>query len=139
MKIRNMAATLLNVTRPIAFAGLLTLMAGSAMAGPPSTSAPGCATMKSNSCYNELQTLCLATEAATSLKPRDRNGLVSKVLGAAEKLYQGKTEDADDKLLQYEDKLQNGLIDARKPKISEEDADALSAAFIPAQSCVDGL
>ena len=138
MKITNMAATLLNVTKPIAIVGLLTLMAGSAMAGgKPGAEAPKCSDMMANSCSLTFALLCTATADADSLKARDRNGLVSKVLGAAIKLNQGKTPDADQKLQNYEDKLD--ALDAPKAKISDEDADALSEALIPARSCVDKL
>ena len=136
MKIRNMAATLLNVTRPIAFAGLLTLMAGSAMAIKPGADLPDCAKMVSNSCSLQLQALCDATDAAISLRDRDRNTLVSKVLGAAVKLTQGKADDADEKLYKYELKL-DSLINAPKAKITDGDADAISLVLTPAQTCVD--
>jgi len=136
MKIQKLAATLLNVTRLIAFAGLLTLMAGSALAdrqGPPSAN---CADMIPNECYVELSALCSATENAISLKPMNKSGLKTKVLGAAIKLNQDKIGQADQKLVDYETKL-GQLDDADKPKISEADANTLGAALSAAQLCVD--
>ena len=159
MKIRNLAVTLLDVTRLIAFAGLLTLMAGSALAVRPDSEPLYCADLDSASdCYVDdeyfvsvpmLKALCDATDDAADalfhstpqsfpIKDRDREGLVSKVLGAGIKLSQGKTEDAEDKLSEYEVKLDQ-LDNALKPKITDDDADALSAALYNAQLCVAGL
>ena len=143
MKIQKLAATLLNETRLIAFAGLLTLMAGSALAGGPD---PDCIDLASE-CFvvnpdgtlrPTLANLCEATKDADSLKGRDRDGLISKVLAAGSKLAQGKTGDADQKLQNYEDKL-DSLVNATKPKISEADANALSPKLIDAQMCVADL
>ena len=107
-------------------------MAGSAMAGK---SAPNCSLIITNSCTPKLENLCTATAGADSLKDRDQDGLVSKVVAAAIKLNQGKTDDADGKLDDYEDKL-DALINAPKAKINDGDADLLSAALIDAQLCV---
>ena len=138
MKIQKLAATLLNVTRLIAFAGLLTLMTGSALAGPTKTCAD---VVTSGWCDTELVALCTATDDAGSLKDRDENGLISKVVGASIKLVQGKIPDADQKLGDYEAKLDQlaSTSNTPKAKISEEDADDLSDALIEAQLCVDAL
>lgn len=108
---------------------------------PPGTPSPTCDDLKANiACHDELALLCAATDAATSLKSRDRDTLVSKVLGAGTKLSQGKVDDANQKLQNYEDKL-NALIDppGGKAKISPGDADTLMERLIAARMCVDDL
>jgi hypothetical protein len=142
MNIKKLAATLLNVRRLIALAGLLTLMAGPALAIPPGTDPPECADLVSSACTTQLEALCAATDAAGSLKDRDRNTLVSKVLGAGIKLTQGKVDQADEKLGDYESKLDQLIATQASPgkeKINDDDADALTLALITAQGCVDSL
>lgn len=116
--------------------GLL-LTAGPSFAGRPQP-AVTCADMVPGDCEAELTSLCAGTEAAGSLKGRDRDGLVSKVVGASIKISQEKILDAEQKLADYELKL-TSLGDAPKPKISEEDADTLSGLLIGAQICVATL
>lgn len=89
-------------------------------------------------CFTELDALCTATQDAASLKNRDRDSLIGKVVGASIKLSQDKVGDSVAKLADYERKL-NQLIDAPKPKISGGDADSLSGALISAQLCLDTL
>jgi len=92
----------------------------------------------SNACTSELGTLCAAIEGAGSLKPRDRDTMVSKTIGADIKLEQDKILEADAKLYKIELKL-DSLVNAPKPKIIGGDANAISAALTAAQTCVDGL
>jgi hypothetical protein len=63
---------------------------------------------------------------------------MSKVLAAGEKLYQGKTGDADQKLGDYEAKLDQ-LEEAAKPKISMGDYSTLSGYLGDARACVIAL
>ncbi len=119
------------------------LITSPANAIKPDSLTPDCADLVTGiDCETELGALCAATDAADSLKARDENTLVSKVLGAGTKIDQGKVEDADWKLTNYESKLDQ-LIGTRvipaKAKISEDDADDLSTALTAAQMCVDGL
>ena len=72
------------------------------------------------------------------LKQRDKDSLLGKVVGASIKLSQGKFADAEEKLFDYEMKL-DGLINARKPKIDDGDADILAAALLGAQLCIDAI
>lgn len=116
---------------------------GLALVGQPALGAPPPAVTCSDlvtgvSCFAELDELCGATEAAASLKNRDRDTLVSKVVGASIKLDQDKVVDAVGKLVDYELKLSQ-LADALKPKVSSADADTLSSALIWAQLCLDTL
>lgn len=90
------------------------------------------------SCTDELSDLCKAIESAKSLKDRDRDGMIGKTIGADIKLEQYKTSDADAKLVNIEEKL-DSLANAPKPKIDEDDANAISEALTPAQTCVDKL
>lgn len=118
---------------------LLLLGPGIASAIPPGSDSPQCADLASPiQCEDQLANLCAATGLANSLKTRDRDTLVSKVLGAAVKLDQGKPLDADQKLEGYESTL-TSLINAPKPKISEDDANSLSSALTSARMCVDTI
>ena len=107
------------------------------MAIPPGSDSPQCQDLVFSACNDELHTLCGVTDAAT-LKDRDRDTLVSKVLGAAVKLSQFKPLEADQKLADYETKL-DSLINAPKPKISEGDANSLSSELVSARMCVDAV
>ena len=77
-------------------------------------------------------------EAAGSLKTKDAAGMKSKDYGAVIKINEEKYEDAASKLMDIEYKLDQ-LVNAAKPKISEDDADAISGFLIGAQLCVDAL
>jgi len=92
----------------------------------------------SGSCEMELAALCTATEEASSLRDQDRERLVGKVVEASIKLSHGKFADAEKKLSDYEMKL-NALINARKPKIRDADADTLDGALLDAQLCVAAI
>lgn len=105
--------------------------------GPPSP-AIDCTALVPGACDVELVALCEATEAAASLKDRDRDGLVGKVVATSIKISQDKTADAEQKLADYGMKL-DSLINAVKPKISEADANTLSALLVGAQICVAAL
>jgi hypothetical protein len=93
-----------------------------------------------NFCNQQLVDLCgaVASAATPPLKQRDKDGLINKVIGAATKINQNKFENAGDKLDNFETKL-NQLINAPKLKISEADANTISAALMSAQTCVDEL
>jgi hypothetical protein len=114
---------------------ILTLLALPAFAGRPSASAT-CADLVDSACISQLESLCLATEDADSLKNRDRNALVGKVLTTNVKLAQDKVGDA--KLDDYDKKL-NALNDADKPKISNDDFMVLLGELLAAQMCVGSL
>ena len=62
--------------------------------------------------------------------------MVSKTIGADIKLEQGKESEADAKLHLIDTKL-DSLLDARKPKISKKDYDAIDNELVDAQICVD--
>jgi hypothetical protein len=117
----------------------LTFLALPAFAGrgKPSASAD-CADLVYSECITYLTTLCDDTSDAGSLKTRDQNGLIGKVLNANVKLTQDKVSDASKKLDDYDTKL-NALNDARKPKISDEDFVKLLGDVLDAQMCVGGL
>ena len=115
----------------------LTFFALPAFAGRPKASAD-CAVLVDSECITELTTLCNHTSDADSLKTRDRNGLIGKVLNANVKLTQDKVSDASGKLDNYDTKL-NDLNDASKPKISNEDFVTLMDDVLKAQMCVGGL
>jgi len=70
------------------------------------------------------------------LKQRDKDSLVGKVVRSSVKLSHGKFADADQKLSDYETKL-DALSTASKPKIDDADADTLAAALFDAQLCID--
>lgn len=121
----------------VAAAGLTFGTEVAAAKGPPSP-AIDCTALVPGACDVELTALCEATEAAGSLKDRDRDGLVGKVVETTIKISQDKTADAEQKLADYGLKLA-GLINATKPKISEADADSLSALLVGAQICVAAI
>jgi hypothetical protein len=94
-----------------------------------------------------LDQLCNAIDAAGpqpdpdddgSLKQRDRDTMVSKVIGISEKIADGKIDDAQDKALALLTKF-NSLVTAPKRKISITDATNIFAELDPAKACVDGL
>lgn len=125
----------------------LALGAGIATAGgkPPAVDLVNCATLNdapyvSNACNIELVTLCSAIDVAnaSSLGDRDRDTMVSKVIGAAIKIDEEKFDDAYGKLYEIELKL-DSLVNAPKPKITEADAGSITDELIPAQGCVDAL
>jgi len=121
----------------VAGVGLL-LGAGPASAGGPPNAAIDCTALVPGACDAELSALCTATEAAGSLKARDRDALVGKAVEASIKISRDKTVDAEQKLADYGLKL-DGLINAAKPKISEADANTLSALLVGAQICVAAI
>lgn len=130
----------MNVSRMLAVMGIFL---GFVLVGQPALAAPPAAVTCSDlvtgvPCFTQLDELCAATEAAESLTSRDRDTLISKVVGASIKLGQDKVEDAVAKLGDYEIKL-NQLIEAPKAKLSSADADTLSSALISAQLCLDIL
>ncbi|MGR9073457.1 MAG: hypothetical protein ACU833_10375 [Gammaproteobacteria bacterium] len=71
-----------------------------------------------------LDNLKNATDHADSLSSRDEASLICKVAGADLKLSSNKCDDAEKKLLDFEDKVEE-LDGSRKRKISQEDADCL--------------
>ena len=122
--------------RGLLVVSVLTLLAVPAVARRPA--AVDCADLVDSACISELESLCIATENAGSLKNRDRNALVGKVLGANVKLVQDKVDDGGAKLDDYDRKL-NALNEARKPKISEDDFGTLLEGLLAAQLCVGSL
>lgn len=121
----------------VAVAGLM-LGADVAFAKGPPRPAVDCTALIPGACDVELAALCAATEAASSLKDRDRDGMVGKVVETTIKISRDKTADAEQKLADYGLKLE-GLINAAKPKISEADANTLSALLVGAQICVAAI
>jgi len=105
--------------------------------GPPSP-AVDCTALIPGACDVELAALCEATEAAGSLKDRDRDALVGKVVETTIKISRDKTADAEQKLVDYGLKL-DALMNAAKPKVSEADANTLSALLVGAQICVAAI
>ena len=125
----------------------LTFFALPAFAGRPDSF--DCKALEDTPCLEDqtdpdisgLRTLCEHTEEAESLKTRDRNGLIGKVLSASGKLDVNKVSDAEGKLSDYEDKL-NALYDpesSKKPKITHDDFVQLLKDVLDAQTCVAGL
>ena len=135
----------------VSVATALALSATGAFAAKPgSPTLPACAVYYTDNAAEycndepefELQALCIAIEDAGppdgSLKDRDAATMKSKDYGAVIKINEEKYEDAASKLMDIEYKLDQ-LVNAAKPKISEDDADAISGALIDAQLCVDAL
>ena len=92
-------------------------------------------------CGAELEALYDATDAAESLSVRDERGLLNKVARAAQKINQGKFQDAVDKLADYDQKLSEleATIGTGKEKISQTDANVLRPLLTDAQACVANL
>jgi hypothetical protein len=91
-----------------------------------------------HTCELSLDALRTVTEGAESLSDKDRAALLSKVASATVKVNQAKFCDALDKLNDYKAKV-NDLLNARKPKISAEDAAALLSLVDDAIECVTEL
>jgi hypothetical protein len=124
--------------RALLIISILSVLAFPAFAGRPSASVT-CESLVDSYCMPQLESLCEATEDADSLKNRDRNGLVGKVLNTSVKLSQDKVDDATDKLDGYDRKLNALNDDANKPKISNDDFMVLLGKLLAAQVCVGGL
>ena len=90
-----------------------------------------------DACSVELDALCAAIEggATPPLKARDKNTMISKDIGAAEKINQDKKDDALTKLGQILSKVDE-LENAPKTKIAQGDADAIGDAAMAAVTCV---
>lgn len=89
-------------------------------------------------CQSAIAVLMTATDAATSLSPKDESGLLSKAQNASLKLNQGKFRDALQKLEDYESALA-ALYTAPKPKISQDDYATLNSDSETALTCVQNL
>lgn len=87
------------------------------------------------SCTAELAGLCAEIESSESLKQRDIESMISKVVGASIKLNQDKAADAEQKLAEIGEKVDT-LATAPKSKISDDDANAISGALTAAELCV---
>lgn len=126
-------------------------------AQPPGPPIPDCVNIPVGiGCYAELTALCSATEGALVgvniaagdegfKDQRDRDTLVSKVVGAGVKISQGKVssagfEDPEEKLLQYGAKLDSlPAPPDPKAKISDTLKTNLNALLLVAEGCVMGL
>jgi hypothetical protein len=86
-------------------------------------------------CGIKIADLCGAIEKADSLKQRNIDGMISKVVGASIKMNQYKGTEAEYKLGEVGTKV-DILADAAKPKISDDDANAISAGVNDAVTCV---
>jgi hypothetical protein len=108
----------------------------SAMAGKPAPVASAtCVDVLPTSCDAELASLCASIDGADSLTQRNKDGMISKVVGASLKMTQFKGTEAESKLGEVGTKV-DLLADAAKPKISETDASAISGGVNAAEICV---
>lgn len=91
-------------------------------------------------CQARLDTLRADTVAAGGAftNPADVNRLVAKVDAASAKLAEGKTEDAVEKLVDFQTTL-NALANAPKPKVDAGVAQSLSAEAQAAIDCINGI
>jgi hypothetical protein len=88
-------------------------------------------------CHQLIASLRLATQGVT-ISDKDRATLLSKLDGADVKIDQAKFCDALQKLTQFRDAV-NSLLNAPKPKISQDDANTLLAGVNDAIACVQDL
>ena len=88
-------------------------------------------------CQLLLDSLRSQTEAV-DISAKDRATLLSKVDDAKAKINQAKFCDALEKLNDYRAKV-NDLLNAPKPKISQEDADSLLTLVNDAIACITEL
>lgn len=100
--------------------------AGQASAGPPVVETVDCDSVYTNSTdqtiAGQLYNLCKATDATWFKSAVDKEGLKGKVVWAASKVWEGKVSDAEQKLSDYEYKLEL-LISAAKPKVDVKAAE----------------
>lgn len=89
-------------------------------------------------CNAELQYLCAAIENGDFANDRDRFNLIGKVIETALKVNDSKFADADQKLGDIQQKVDQ-LDSAGKFKIDPDTADAITYARIEASICVSGL
>lgn len=88
-------------------------------------------------CHQLIQALREAT-AGVTISEKDRATLQSKLTDADVKIDEAKFCDALQKLNEYRDKV-NSLLNAPKPKISQEDASTLLTGVNDAIACVQDL
>jgi hypothetical protein len=91
-------------------------------------------------CIPFLENLITVTGSVTSLAEKDEGGLINKA-SEAKNLYSiGKTEDALQKLQDYQTKLDQleATLSTSKPKISALDEQTLQTALNEAIACVSG-
>ena len=137
----NNANALRKITIGAAAVGLL-LSAQFSLAGKPTEYPPLECTyvgMSVPACGTELSDLCDAIYGSSeTLSQRTKNGLMTKVFDAEDKLGQEKVEDAIQKLDDIDTKI-HALDDAKKPKIDEGDFANIHTSLEAAQDCVAGL
>ena len=85
-----------------------------------------------------LETSLDGTEIGGKNVDRTRAGLEGKLGGASIKLDQAKFDDAIQKLEDFKNKVL-GLAGSKKPKMAQEDADALASDADDAIACVEAL
>jgi hypothetical protein len=90
-----------------------------------------------DTCQLLLDSLRLQTEAV-DISAKDRATLLSKVDEAKAKINQAKFCDALEKLNDFKAKV-NELLNAPKPKVSQEDADSLVLLVNDAVACITEL
>ena len=88
-------------------------------------------------CHELIASLRLATQGA-DISEKDEATLLSKLADADVKIDEAKFCDALGKLIQFREKV-NSLLNAPKPKISQEDADLLLSGVNDAIACVQDL
>ena len=88
-------------------------------------------------CHQLIASLRLATQGVT-ISDKDRATLLSKLDGADVKIDQAKFCDALLKLTDFRNTV-NSLLNAPKPKISQDDANTLLAGVNDAIACVQDL
>jgi len=88
-------------------------------------------------CHQLIASLRLATQGVT-ISDKDRAGLLSKLDGADVKINQAKFCEALQKLTQFRDTI-NSLLNAPKPKISQDDANTLLTGVNDVIACVQDL
>lgn len=134
----------LNVVGVIGLAVLLCgLEVGQALAAPPVVEEVNCDSVytssKDQNLAPQLWDLCKATEETWFKSPTDKEALKSKIVMAAGKAWEGKVSDAEQKLSDYEYKLEL-LIGSAKRKVDVERAEnVLKPMLLAAQQSLASL
>jgi len=124
-----------------AWAALLLMAACSSSDGSPTTFSadarvkPAPPPTVSQTCGSEFTQLYTLTTEETSLSERDRAGMSQKIAEAAQKVEQGKLTDANQKLVDYGNKVV-ALRDAAKPKVGADAAERLLEGLNAVLSCL---
>ena len=89
-------------------------------------------------CQGLIGGLDSATASAAFLNPKDQTNARAKLAAASDKLAEGRTDDAVQKLTDFQLQVQK-LATAPKPKLEADDAAQLTSGADAAISCIQGL